>query len=158
MTTENNSERAPVSSASAATETRKFINVNSLLFGAYAAAAVLAVYSLIQLVGEVFTSILPYVAGGALFISLSAIFLSIIGMLKKMRKGARKNIATMDTYMAIAVLTVVGYFAAACVATFQPGAHAAELWTNGAAAAILWACLFGGGKYAAELFRDGGKN
>lgn len=154
MTTETNSEIVPVSTKM---ETRK-LNLNSLLFGAYAATAVLTIYSLIQLIGQVFTSVMPYLAGGVLFVALSAIFLSVVSMLKKMRKGARKTFAVWDTYAAIAALSVLGYFAAACVVTFQPGGHAADLWTSGATAAIAWACLFGGGKYAAELFRDGGKN
>lgn len=152
-----NRDLVPVNAEISAAATRK-INLNSFLFGAYAAAAVLAIYSVIQLLGSLFTTVLPYVAGGVLFVSLTAIFLSIIGMLKKFRKGARKTFAVWDTYLSIAVLTVMGYFAAACVATFQPGVNPAELWSNGALAAFAWVCLFGGGKYAAELFRDGGKN
>jgi hypothetical protein len=134
------------------------VNLNSLLFGAYAATAVLALYSLVQFVGSIVTTAVPYALGATLFVSLTAIFLSVIGTLKKMRKGARKTAAVYDTYAAIAVISVLGYFAAACVATFQPGGHATDLWTSGATAAIGWGLLFACGKYGAELFRDGGKN
>jgi hypothetical protein len=154
MTTENNFVPAETPSA---TETRK-LNLNSLLFGAYVAAAVLAIYSLVQMIGSVFNNVMPYVAGAALFISLGSIFLSIIVMMKKYRNGARKSIAVKDTYVAIAALTVLGYFAAACVATFQPGGNAAELWTNGSLALIAWVCLFGGGSWTAQLLRDDSKN
>lgn len=130
---------------------------NSLLFGAYAASAVLAIYSIVQLLGTVIHTVMPYVAGGALFVTLTAVFLSIIGMLKKHRKGARKTLATFDTYGALAIIFVMGYFAAACVATFQPGANAADLWSNGALSALLWALLFGGGKFVADTFRNGSK-
>lgn len=156
--TENNSDRALVPVAEATKVETRRINLKSFLFGAYAATAVLAVYSIIELIGNVFVTAVPYVAGGVLFISLTAIFLSVVSMLKKIRKSARKTIAVWDTYLAIAVITVLGYFAAACVATFQPGGNAAELWTSGATAAILWGLLFGCGKYGAELFRDGAKN
>lgn len=156
MTTENTSALVPASADTTA-ETRK-INLKSLAFGAYAATAVLAIYSLVQLVGSIFTTMVPYVAGGILFVTLTTIFLSVITMLKKIRKSARKTFAVWDTYAAIAVLTVLGYFAAACVATFQPGGNAAELWSNGALAAFAWGCLFGSGKFSADLFRDGGKN
>lgn len=163
MTIENNTtdnkstvENALVPVTPAAAEPLK-LNFKSFLFGAYAATAVLAVYTIIQLIGNIFVTAAPYVAGAVLFASLTAIFLSIVGTLKKIRKSAKKVNATWDTYAAIAVLTVLGYFAAACVATFQPGANAAELWTAGATSAILWGLLFAGGKYGAELFRDGGK-
>jgi hypothetical protein len=155
MTTETNSALVPVSATPE--ETRK-LNVKSLFFGAYAAAAVLAIYSLIQLVGSVFSTMVPYVAGGILFVTLTSIFLSVVLMLKKIRKSARKTIAVLDTYASIAVITVLGYFAAACVVTFQPGGNPTELWTNGALAAIVWVCLFGGGKWTAQLLRDDSKN
>lgn len=153
MTTENNSEIVPVAPAMDAAATRK-LNFNSLLFGAYSATAVLAIYSLINIVGTAINTIVPYIAGGTLFVVLTTIFLTILGTLKKHRKGARKTLATWDTFGAIAIITVLGYFAAACVATFQPGNYAADLWTNGAISALLWSFLFGGGKYAAELFND----
>lgn len=133
------------------------LNLNSLFFGAYAATAVLTVYTMIGLVSSVFVTAAPYVAGVALFITLGTVFLSIIGMLRKMRKGARKTFAVVDTYAALAVLTVLGYFIAACVQTFTPGGDPLSYWSNGAVAAISWAALFACGKYGAELFRAGNK-
>lgn len=132
--------------------------INSLLFGAYSATAVLTIYTIVSLFGAIVTTATPIVAGGALFVTLTVVFLSVIARLRSMRKGARKSFAVIDTYAALAVLTVLGYFLAACVQTFQPGVNPSELWSAGTVAAIFWACLFAGGKYAGELFRDGGKN
>ena len=156
MTTENASEIVPVTSVDKA-ELRR-LNLKSFAFGAYAATAVLAIYSLINMVSTVFTTALPYVAGGVLFITLTSIFLSIVVSLKKYRKGARKSLAVVDTYAALAVISVTGYFAAACVAIFQPGSNVAELWSSGALAAFCWAALFATGKYGGELFHGDSKS
>ena len=156
MTTENR-ELAPATAPAATAAAPGTSNLKSLAFGAYAASAVLAIYSIIQMLDSMIHHLLPYVAGGALFITLSTIFLSIIASLKKYRTGARKSIAVIDTYAALAAISVLGYFAAACVGVFQPGAPSSELWSNGALAAICWTALFGGGKYVGELFR-GDKN
>lgn len=128
----------------------------SLGFGAVVAAVILSGYSLISMVGGIVVSAAPYLAGAALFISLMTIFLSIVTMLKKLRRSARKTFAIWDCYTAIAVIAVMGYFAAACVATFQPGGDPSSLWTHGISAAALFAMLFGGGKWAGQLFNEGG--
>jgi hypothetical protein len=128
----------------------------SLGFGAVVAAVILSGYSLVSMVGGVVVSVAPYLAGGALFISLMTIFLSIVTMQKKLRKAASKNFAIWDCYTSLATIATLGYFAAACVATFQPGGNPSTLWTHGIATAALFALLFGGGKWAGQLFNEGG--
>lgn len=127
----------------------------SLGFGAVVAAVILSGYALVSLIGGVVISAAPFVAGGALFVTLMTVFTSIIVMLKKMRRTSRKTFAIMDCYTALAVIAVLGYFLAACVATFQPGNGASSLWTHGIVAASFFALLFSGGKWAGKLFNDG---
>ena len=127
----------------------------SLGAGALLAAVVLSIYSLFKLVGFVATSAFPYVAGVTLFAALMSVFISIVFMLKRIRRSARKNVAITDCYRSLAVISVLGYFAAACVATFQPGTDPSQLWSYGIGSAALFAMLFAGGKFAMQLFNDG---
>jgi len=127
---------------------------NSLIVGAFLGLVGVSCYSLVTLFG-VITTAAPYIAGVGMFVGLFAIFAAIIATLKQVRKTAQKEVAIWDCYVAVAVIGVMGYFLAACVATFQPGANPSEFWTNGATAAAIFAMLFGGGKYAAELFNAG---
>lgn len=130
----------------------------SIGVGAVIAAVGLSVYSLFQLAGTVFAAAFPFVAGVTLFVGLMTVFLSIVYTLKGVRKSARKQFAIWDCYTALAIIAVLGYFLAACVATFQPGANPSALWTNGIAAAAFFVCLFGGGKWAGALFNESGKS
>lgn len=127
----------------------------SLGVGAVIAAVVLSVYSLFKLAGTVFVTAFPFVAGGTLFVGLMTVFISIVYTLKNVRRSSRQQFAIWDCYNALAIIAVLGYFLAACVATFQPGASANTLWTHGIVAAAFFVCLFGGGKWAGTLFNDG---
>lgn len=127
----------------------------SLGLGAVVAAVLLSGYALVSLISGVVISAAPFLAGGALFVTLMTVFLSIVVTLKKMRRSSRKTFAILDCYMALAVIAVLGYFLAACVATFQPGNDASALWTHGVAAASIFALLFTSGKWAGQLFKDG---
>ncbi len=128
----------------------------SLGAGALLAAIALSIYSLFKLVGFVATSAFPYVAGVTLFAALMSVFISIVFMLKRIRRSAQKSVAITDCYRALAVIGVLGYFAAACVATFQPGADPSSLWTYGVGSAALFGMLFAGGKFAKQLFNESG--
>jgi len=130
----------------------------SLGLGAVVAAVILSGYSLVALIGGIITSAAPYLAGAALFVTLMTVFLSIITMLKKFRRSAQKTFAIWDCYTAMAVISVLGFFAAACVATFQPGADPSTLWSYGVGTASLFGMLFGGGKWAGQLFNEGSTN
>lgn len=128
----------------------------SMMVGAFIALVFVVGYSLIGLVGALNVAA-PYLAGTAMFVTLLAIFGGIIGMLKKVRKGAQKQVAMRDCYIAAAVIGVAGFFLAACVQTFMPGANPATLWTHGAVTAAIFVALFGGSGYLADLFNAGGK-
>jgi len=132
--------------------------VGSLLFGAFLAMAVLTIYTVIKLVGNVLVTATPYVAGGVLFLTLCTVFLSTLASLRRMRKGARKSFAVVDTYAALAVISVMGFYIAACVQTFQPVGAPIQYWTAGTFTALAFAALFASGKYGAELFHAGNKN
>ena len=128
----------------------------SLGTGALFALVIVSGYSLLKLMGSVAASAFPFVAGIGLFVGLMAIFLTLVATFKKMRRSSRKQLAIWDCYTSLAVIAVLGYFAAACVATFQPGGNPSALWTHGIASAALFALLFSGGKWAGTLFNEGG--
>ena len=107
--------------------------------------------------GTVIATSFPYMAGVGMFAALLAIFGAIVLTLKKVRKNSRKQIAIMDCYIAVAVIGVAGYFLAACVQVFQPGANPADLWVHGAVSAAIFTAIFGGGRYMAQTYIAGGK-
>ena len=129
--------------------------LGSLCFGAFLASAVLTIYTVLKLLGNVLVTATPYLAGGALFLTLCTVFLSTLASLRSMRKGARKTFAVADTYAALSVISVMGFYIAACVQTFQPGGNPGQYWTTGTVTALSFAALFACGKYGAELFRAG---
>lgn len=112
-------------------------------------------YALFGITASVIFTISPYVAGLGMFVALLAIFASIIGVMKKVRKSAHKEAIIWDCYVGIAIIGVAGYFLAACVQTFVPGANPAILWQYGAGAAASFATLFFVGKFINDVFKSG---
>lgn len=123
--------------------------------GAFITLFCVTCYALFGITSTVIFTATPYVAGVGMFVALLAIFGTIFSTLKKVRKTARKEAIIWDCYVAIAIIGVAGYFLAACVQTFVPGANPAIFWQYGAGAAAGFAALFMGGKYANKLFNSG---
>lgn len=131
---------------------------NSFVTGAFGALVVLGLYTILSLLGSVVAALLSYIAGAILFASLLATFFFIVQGLKKMRSSMRKQYAIWDLYTAVAIITVLGYFGAACVQTFQPGGAPLVLWTYAGTAAACFAACYGLGKFVADLWKAGDKN
>jgi hypothetical protein len=131
--------------------------LNAFYVGGFLALVFVSIKTLTGVTSVFVGDVMPYIAGVGMFAALIAIFAVLIGTLKSVRKVAKKEAAIWDCYVAVAIIGTMGYFLAACVATFQHGADPSEFWTAGATSAACFAMLFGGGKYAAELF-NAGKN
>lgn len=128
----------------------------SLMVGAFIALVIVVGYSLVG-IGTFINVAAPYVAGTGMFVALLSIFGVIIATLKKVKKSARKQLAMMDCYIAVAIIGVAGYFLAACVQTFQPGGNPADLWVLGAGSAAVFAALFSSGSFLSSMYAAGGK-
>lgn len=130
-------------------ETR--IKLHSFIWGALGASIIVGIFSLLQVLAF-FSTVLPWLAGAALFSVLLGTFFVLLQWLKKMR---RSQYAFWDCYTAIGVVSVLGFFAGACVQTFQPGGQPLVMWTYAALSAIVFASCFAVGKFAGIVWEAG---
>lgn len=121
------------------------------------AGTVTGAYLLLMSVAGIFAALIPYVAGGLLFMTLVGSFYFLIGLLKDMRQRARFRVSFWDCYTAVAVFTVMGYMATACMHAFLSTGNPLDLWNKGAIAAALFTTFFGLARFVGELWKDGAK-
>lgn len=126
-------------------------NVATALVGA---TLVAGAFHLLNTVVGAFAAVLPYAAGTMLFATLLGGFYYLLAVFKTMRKNARLRISFADAYTAVAVFTVMGYFATACMHAFQGSGQALAHWNHGAVAAALFTICFGIGKFVGELWNS----
>jgi uncharacterized protein with PQ loop repeat len=125
---------------------------------AIGAAVVYGIYHmLVTAVGAVAT-LMPFVAGGLLFVTLVGTFYFLVGLLKDMRKRPSLRVSFWDCYTAVAVFTVMGFMATACMHVFQGSGDPLSTWNSAGMAAGVFAVFFGIARFSVDLFKDGGAN
>ena len=121
------------------------------------AGLVTGAYSLLMSAAGAFSALIPYVAGGLLFATLIGSFYFLLGLLKDMRQRSRFRVSFWDCYTAVAVFTVMGYMATACMHAFQAHGQVLALWNNGVVAAALFTTFFGVARFVGDLWNDSPK-
>jgi uncharacterized protein with PQ loop repeat len=130
------------------------ITGGNIVLAAIGAAAVCIGYSLLSKLTASVTALVPFVAGGLLFATLVGSFYFLLQLLKDMRQRARFRISFWDCYTAVAVFTVMGYMATACMHAFQSTGNPLQLWNNGVFAAVGFTVVFGCARFMGELWND----
>jgi uncharacterized protein with PQ loop repeat len=118
------------------------------------AGTVIGAYTALMSVASAFASLIPFVAGSLLFATLVGSFYFLLQLLKDMRQRARFRMSFWDCYTAVAVFTVMGYMATACMHAFQSTGNPLQLWNNGVFAAVGFTVVFGCARFMGELWND----
>ena len=125
-----------------------------LALAAIGAGCVVAAYVAIMSVASVFTAVLPYVGGALLFATLIGSFYFLMGLFKDMRQHTRFRVSFWDGYTALAVFTVMGYMATACMHAFLSTGNPLELWNSGSMAAGLFTVFYGLARFCGDLWKN----
>lgn len=134
------------------------ITASNLVMAGVGAALVCGAYSLLAKLASGFAALIPFIAGGLLFATLVGSFYFLMQLLKNMRASPKLRVSFWDCYTAVAVFTVMGYMATACMHAFQAtGGNALELWNHGAVAAALFTIFYGMARFVGDLYKNGGK-
>ncbi len=127
---------------------------NIALFAAGAAGAGTGFYFL-QKASLVFAGAMPFLLGGTLFAAIVGSFFYLMKMLKLMRVRSSLRLSFWEGFTALAVFTVMGYFATACMQLFTgSGGNPLSLWCTGSIACAGFATVFGLGRFVAGLWND----
>lgn len=132
-----------------------FTNIALFIIGA---AGAVGAFMFLQSLSVAVAAAMPFLLGGTLFAAIVGSFFYMLKLLKTMRVRASLRLSFWEGYTALAVFTVMGYFATACMQVFVlHGGNALTLWTNGAIACGGFAAFFGVGRFVAALWNDSSK-
>lgn len=132
-----------------------FPNIALFVLGA---AGAVGSFMFLQTLSVAVASAMPFLLGGTLFAAIVGSFFYMLKMLKTMRVRASFRLSFWEGYTALAVFTVMGYFATACMQVFVlHGGNALTLWTNGAIACGAFASFFGVGRFVTGLWNENAK-
>ncbi len=116
------------------------------------ASSVVGVFAVLNYIGGIFMAIMPVVLGGTLFAAIIGSFFFLLRLLKNMRQKASMRLSTGEIFTGVAVLTVMGYFATACMQIFTATGNPLVNWTNGTVAAAGFVACYGLGHFLVELW------
>ena len=140
------------------TASGKRITGTNIVMAAIGAAGVCVGYSFLAKLGATFALLVPYIAGGLLFATLVGTFYFTMQLFKDMRARARYRVSFWDGYTAIAVFTVMGYMATACMHAFLATGNPLDLWNKGSMAAGLFTVFYGLARFCGDLWKEDSKS
>ena len=116
------------------------------------ASAVLGVFSVLNYLGGIFMAIMPVVLGGTLFAAIVGSFFFLLRLLKNMRQKASLRLSPAEIFTGVAVFTVMGYFATACMQLFTATGNPLSTWTTATVVASAFIACYGIGHFLVELW------
>lgn len=138
---------------------RLTLNANSLInliCAVAGAGTVIGIFTMLQYAAGIFTAIMPFVMGTALFLTIVATFGYLVKTQRLMRQNAKFSVSLAEGYTAVSIFVIMGLFAMACMHAFQGDGLALGLWTKGVGVSVAAASLYGLGKFFSSLWKDGG--